>query len=258
MYIDDISRALDANEYHSLTEFKNDFNDMLSNLIYYYQGTEKKEVVMLFTDFMKSVFGDIYRYSRVDPSTGIEDFFNSNRSILSKLYQEEKIEDFFKSFKQDCRNSYYLLNSSALRTIVTESSVESEVVISADANAAILDRVLPTVSEIEENPLRNCGRNYWDFLNNLLNVLAIRLQAAEELGDEPIRTFTKKAIQRTKEIFASKIKSSVLNHKISTYNNRLISTTSQLEKQRIVHRPNGNQVSYLNANEMRVYDSPSL
>lgn len=256
MYVNDISRLLDGNEYHNLNEFKNDCMNMISNLFYYYQGNEKKEVIELFTSFMKSVFGDIYLYSRVESPSGIDDYFNFNKSLLNKLYQDDKIDDFFKSFKQECRNSYHLLNSTTLRSIFPEISNDSEVVLNPEANAALLDRQLPTISELEENPIRNCGRNYNDFLNNVIHVLTVRLQAAEEIGSEILSSITTKAIQKAKEIFASKIKNDVLNYKISTYQNKL--TTTQLEKQRTIHRPAGNFVSYLNSNEMYIYDSPSL
>ena len=256
IYVNDISRLLDGNEYHNLNEFKNDCMNMISNLIYYYQGNEKKEVIKLFTDFMKSIFGDIYLYSRVESPSGIDDYFNFNQSLLTKLYQDDKIDDFFKSFKQECRDSYHLLNSTTLRSIFPEIADEGEIVLSPEGNAAALDRQLPTISELEENPVRNCGRNYIDFLNNIIKVLTLRLQAAEEISSEKLRSFTTKAIQKAKEIFASKIKNDILNYKISTYQNKL--TTIQLEKQRTSHRPIGNYVSYLNSNEMYIYDSPSL
>lgn len=258
VYINDISRLLDGNEYHNLEEFKNDFSDMINNLVYYYQGTEKKEVIILFSDFLKSVFGDLYRYSRVDPTTKIDDFFISNRSLLSELYNDDTVRSFFKSFNQDFENNYNILNASTFRSVINETPVDSEVVIAGDDRSSALDRVLPIVSDIENNPTRDCGRNYWEFLNSLLRVLRERLQVAGEIGNEKVQNVLNRAIQKAKEIFAGKVKGAVLSQKVNTYKNKVKSTVTQLEKQRIAHRPAGNQVSYLNSNEMRVYDTPSL
>lgn len=258
VYINDISRLLDGNEYHNLEEFKNDFSDMINNLVYYYQGPEKKEVIRLFSDFLKTIFGDIYRYSRVDPMAKIDDFFISNRSLLSESYNGDTIKSFFKSFNQDFENNYDILNASTFRSVIKETPIDSEVVLAVDDRSSALDRILPIVSDIENNPTRDCGQNYWEFLNYFLKVLRERLQVAGEIGNEKVQNVLNRAIQRAKEIFAGKVKGTVLSQKVNTYKNKLKSTVSQLEKQRIAHRPTGNQVSYLNANEMRVYDTPSL
>ena len=251
VYLNDISRAVDANEYHNLEEFRNDFTTMMNNVIYICQGSEK-EMAKLFTEFMKSILGDIYRLSRIDPQSGVDDFLQSNQNILNKLYQEEKIAEFFRSFKQECRNSYYLLNSSTLRTIISKPE-ESEVVITSEQDSAVLDRVLPIVSEMEENH----PRNFWDFITQLLHVLEVRLKAAEEAESNTLTSFIQKAIQKTKEIFAGKVKPLVVKYKLNMYK-KSINTASSIEKQRTIHRPTGNQVCYLNANQLQCYNTPSL
>lgn len=251
VYLNDIQRSVEANEYHNLFEFRNDFSDMMNNVIYICPGIEK-EKAKLFTEFMKSIFGDIYRLSRVDTSTGIDDFLQSNQNILNKSYKDEKINEFFRSFKQECRNSYYLLNSCTLRAIATQPA-ESEVVVTPEHDSAVLDKVLPTVSELEENH----PRNFWDFINQLLQVLEIRYKAAEEANNEMLKNFTLKAIQKAKEVFAMKMKSLIFTSKMNSYK-KSTTTVSHIEKQRIIHRPNGNQVCYLNASQLQCYNTPSL
>ena len=103
----------------------------------------------------------------------------------------------------------------------------------------------------------NHPRNFWDFITQLLHVLEIRLKAAEEVESKSLISFIQKAIQKSKEIFAGKVKPLVFKHKLTMYK-KSINAASTIEKQRIIHRPTGNQVCYLNANQLQCYNTPSL
>ena len=246
---------------------------MLDSLILYYEGRDK-EILHHFVDYCKSLFIDTWFFYCIDDEDGLSKFLmRVQKRIEHAIWKDDVADAIFSQFRQKANDKYQLFLLPRTIRELTQSSAVGEM----DAQSTptlpdtsteveritpladeLLDKELPTLLDIEQNPAKE-GRNFWKLLEYVRRVFDQRVQVLQEASlFEYVQAHTV-AYQLFSRVFAERLKDTVLLSQQAQLRNEYQQWYHRQERQerQPAYRQTG-LVSYLTADQRGYYDTPSL
>lgn len=262
-FFESIQQGVRFEEYTSSEQVWEDMQHMFDNVLKCYEDRYSKEVLTQAVDHMRNLFFDIWLIRGLPGKGNISDFLDLNMKVISSLmFRDEVAESIFNSFKQRVRSYYDTLSASHLSDLIAlrQPDVSSEVITGDTSQVVAIpyeqNISLPTLTNLEQNMVKEGVANYWDLLMKVVKILIKRQKICKRAGLDDRAVIHEKAVRSFVYIFSKAMKRYVLDDRLNRLN--FILNRSQHTSERRPMQSSLSSIMILNGDEASVYDTPSL